>query len=439
MILNRIKSSWNTPWQRMLYIMFFAQLMTGVGFSSIFPFLPLYIQDLGSSTGTSLELLAGLVYSGQAFTMMLASPLWGSVADRYGRKLMVERAQFGGVAILLLMAFARSAEELVLLRAIQGFITGTVSAVNALVAAQTPREHSGFAMGFVQVGMGAGVALGPMIGGAISDAYGYAPAFYVTALLLFLAGMVVHLWIDEPEAGPGGLRQARTGRAEAAPGNPGQPDGAARRAAPHRRLGAGMLASWKKILAQPGVPAAYGLSFLNNLCRNMLLPVLPLFIPLILAETELVNSFTGLVVGISSATNTLSSVYLGRLGDRVGQRRVLIVSLVAASILYAVQSLVNAGWQLLLMQAVVGVALGGIIPSISALLARFTQRGTEGVVYGLENSIASGARSLAPMLGSAIMVWWGLRSTFVVTGGLLLLTALFAVFSLPRQIPLRGE
>ena len=145
--------------------MFFAQVMTGVGFSSIFPFLPLYVQELGSAWGLSIDLLAGLVFSGQAFTMMLTAPLWGSIADRFGRKLMVERAMFGGVIILGMMAFARSGEDLVILRAVQGMITGTVAAVNALVAATAPREHAGYAMGFTQVGLGAGVALGPMIGG----------------------------------------------------------------------------------------------------------------------------------------------------------------------------------------------------------------------------------------------------------------------------------
>ena len=102
--LRKIRYALKIPWQRTLYIMFVAQLMTAIGFSSIFPFFPLYVKQLGSSTGLSLELLAGLVFSSQAFTMMIASPIWGALADRYGRKLMVERAMFGGSVILLLMA-----------------------------------------------------------------------------------------------------------------------------------------------------------------------------------------------------------------------------------------------------------------------------------------------------------------------------------------------
>ena len=72
--------------------------MTAVGFSIIFPFLPLYIKELGASSNLGIEFLAGLVFSGQAFTMMIAAPIWGTLADRYGRKIMVERALFGGAA-----------------------------------------------------------------------------------------------------------------------------------------------------------------------------------------------------------------------------------------------------------------------------------------------------------------------------------------------------
>ena len=109
MSLSSTEATFNSRWLRTLIIMFFAQLMTAVGFSSIFPFLPLYVESLGTNTDLSLEFLAGLVYSAQAFTMMLASPIWGALADRFGRKLMVERAMFGGSVILLLMAFVTSA------------------------------------------------------------------------------------------------------------------------------------------------------------------------------------------------------------------------------------------------------------------------------------------------------------------------------------------
>ena len=405
MVFQRLRRAWRTPWQRTLFIMFFAQLVTAVGFASIFPFLPLYVKSLGSSSGMRIEVLAGLVYSGQALTMAITAPLWGAVADRYGRKLMVERSMFGGVLILLLMAFARSAEDLVLLRTLQGLITGTVAAANALVASIAPREQSGYAMGLLQMGQGAGVAVGPLIGGAIADQWGYSAAFYVTAVLLLIGGLLVMFGIDEHFER---LPSSAHGRAR-------------------------MVGAWREILASQGVTVTYATSFLNQLGRNLLIPILPLFIPLLLATADHTNTFTGVVISVSAVTTTLSGLYFGRLGDRVGHRKIVIVSMLIGGLLYLPQALVTAAWQVLAMQALLGVAIGGMIPSISALLARYTRPGLEGAVYGLENSIGSGARALAPMLGSSIAMALGLRATFLATGGLLILTALFASIYLPRH------
>lgn len=393
-----------TGWQRTLVVLFLGQLFSAVGFSVIFPFLPLYVKDLGAVSGLSIELLAGLVFSAQAFTMMLASPIWGGLADRYGRKLMVERAMFGGAVILLLMAFVRSAEELVLLRAIQGLVTGTMSAANALAASVAPRRRIGFAMGLLQVGMGSGIALGPLLGGVIADAYGYAAAFYLTAALLFLAGVLIFWGVKEDF-----VRQES-----------------------ERRVG--LVGEWRQVLGTAGIPMVYSMRFLSQLGRMVIVPVAPLFIQTLLSDASRLNTFTGLVVGISSATTTLSAVYLGRLGDRLGHRRVVIGSALAAAVLYALQTFVATGWQLLVLQALVGVAMGGIIPAISALLASLSQADHAGAVYGLDNAIDAGGRSVAPLLGSLVAMSLNLRAVFAVTAVLFLLTGLLAVW-----LPARGQ
>lgn len=391
-------------WQRTLWVVFFVQFVSATGFSVLFPFLPLYVEQLGTNTGLSLKFWAGAVFSGQALTMMLASPLWGAVADRYGHKLMLQRATFGGAIILLLMGFVRSAEELVLLRTIQGVITGTVGAANALVATVAPRERTGYAMGVLQIGLWSGVAGGPLIGGFIADAFGFRAAFVLTSVLLLLAGVVVAVGLPRHTPQPAGARR-----------------------------GGGGISGWRSILSAPGVRLVYLLRFVNGLGGSMLLPVLPLFIVELLHQSERVNSFTGLVVGVGSAATTASAIYLGRLGDRIGHRRVLIASLLLAGLCYLPQALVTAGWQLLVLQFLVGIAAGGSIPALGALLARYTTQGSEGAVYGLDNSITAGARALAPLLGAAVAEWWGLRSIFTVTGALLLAAALLAGLRLPAE------
>jgi len=401
------KSALPSPWQKNLWIMFFAQLTTMIGFSSIFPFLPFYLESIGKVSSLKMELLVGLVFSGQAFTMMIASPLWGTLSDRFGRKLMVVRAMLGGAIILTLMAFARSAEELVVLRAIQGFITGTVGAANALVAASVPKKQIGYAMGVLQVGIGVGVAIGPLIGGIMADLFGYRSAFYITGAMLFISGITVLFGVTENFEKP----DQSTGE--------------------HL----GFLSEWRHILSAKGVAITFWLRFSNQLGRMIFIPILPLFVQSIIGEGLRINSFTGLVVGVTSATMTTSSIYLGRLGDRIGHRRIVIGASLSCGLCLALQIFITAGWQLLILHALFGIGLGGIVPGISALLSNYTSPGQEGAVYGLDNSIASGARTIAPLLGVGIAMWFGVRSVFGIGALLYVIAALLAVFKLPRSEP----
>jgi DHA1 family multidrug resistance protein-like MFS transporter len=399
-----------TSWQRTLVIVFASQLITAIGFSSIFPFLPFYVKELGASTSLSIEFLAGLVYSAQGITMMIASPIWGTLADRYGRKLMVERAMYGGTVILLLMAFAQNAEQLVMLRAIQGLVTGTVAAANALVASVAPRRRMGFAMGVLQVGLGAGVALGPLMGGLLADLYGYSAAFYVTSALLFISGLLVSLGVHE-DFQPPEKKQLRRGY---------------------------FIQEWRGVLSMRGMSMAYTLRFLTQLGRMMIVPIAPLFIQSLLVQSPYLNTLTGLMTGVSAAALTISSVLLGQLGDRTSHRRNIVVAAAVATTLYLVQSRVVAAWQLLFLQMLVGVAMGGIIPSISALLARYSRAGEEGAVYGLDNSIVSGAGAVAPLVAVGIAEVYGLRASFIATATLFLTTSLLGARFLPPSKPARS-
>lgn len=391
-------------WQRTLYILVAAQLVSAVGFGMFFPFLPLYVEQLGTNTSLSLEFWAGMVFAGQALTMAVTSPIWGSLADRYGRKAMIERAMYGGAVIILLMGFARSAEELALLRAIQGMITGTIAAVNALTASVVPRERTGYAMGLLQVGLWAGIAAGPLLGGVVADSFGFRAAFIVTAVLLVTSGIVVTFGVREQFTPPAqGVKRPS------------------------------ILSNWRRVLVLPSVGAAYTTRFLNWLGPNMLLPVLPLYIASVLHGSDRISTFTGLVVGLSSAAGTVSALYLGRLGDRLGHRRVLIGGTIVAAIGFLPQAFVSEGWHLLVLQALTGAATGGMNPALSALLARYTPDGEEGTVFGIDNSVNASARAVAPLLGAAIAAWFGLPSIFIATTLVLLGAAALVFRFLPEH------
>lgn len=376
-------------WERTLYIMVAAQALSAMAFSNIFPFLPLYIRELGTSTGLSIELLAGLVYSGQAFAMMIFSPIWGTIADRYGRKLMLERALFGGAVLLFLMGYVQSAEQLVLLRVLQGAITGTISASNALIAAIAPRERLGYAMGLLQVGMWAGFGLGPLTGGLLADAFGYRAAFLVTGVMLGLAGLLVYFFVHEKFT-PLERPAAKAGRASGS-----------------------LLQGYWRMLRAPGMSLTYLMRFFSAMGGSLITPILPIFLLQLMPDPSRVNTIAGITGGLTYGASSISAIFLGRIGDRVGHRRILAGCALLAGLIYLPQGWSGAVWQLVLLQTLAGVATGGLLPSVSALLARHSQPGEEGSVYGLDNSVGSAARSVAPLLGSGLAEIFGIPAAFL--------------------------
>jgi DHA1 family multidrug resistance protein-like MFS transporter len=303
------------------------------------------------------------------------------------------------------MGFVKSAEQLIALRAIQGLVTGTVAAANALVAAEVPRNRIGYAMGLLQVGFGTGIATGPLIGGLLADAYGYSEAFYITSVLLFLAGVLVLFGVKENFQSKDKTDLQKTN----------------------------FFQRWQKIIIAKGVAATFGLRFLTSLGRMMIIPIIPYFVEMLITDLDRLNTFTGLMMGVSSAATTISAVYLGKLGDKFGHRPIFITCTLTSVILYIPQSFVTSGWQLLILQVLVGVALGGILPAISALLANYTQHGEEGAVFGLDNSINSAGRSIAPLLGAWAASGWGIRATFGATAAIFLIGVVFALGFLPSN------
>ena len=146
---------------------------------------------------------------------------------------------------------------------------------------------------------------------------------------------------------------------------------------------------------------------------------------------------TGLVVGVASAATSVSAIFLGRLGDRIGHRQILVASTLGTALFFLPQALVRTGWQLVVLHALAGACIGGIVPAISALLAQFTRPGEEGAVYGLDNSVSSAGRALAPMLGVWVAMVLGLRAVFVATALLYLVATAMSIWALPAD-PHRG-
>lgn len=374
-------------WIVTLAVVAISQALVTFGITLVYPFLPIYVQTFPDAPYFNAELLAGLVIAAPPLMGSITAPFWGRLADQYGRQKLVVLATFSSSIILALMGFAQTALVLVVLRGLQGFTSGIIAANMALVAGECPRERIGFALGALQVGLFGGVAIGPTVGGILAEHLGFQVPFFFTSALLALASLLVAFGVRETYVPP-----------------------------PKGVINLDMLKlfrSWRGIVNIEGVKAVYLLRFLNGFAQRSLMPIAPLFVLALLpAATARASSYAGLVLTVSSITMTVGSLVLGWLSDKWGYRNILLGSAFFAMLFYLPQAFVTDIGQLLLLQAMAGLAAGGVLCAPAAMLARFTDHGDEGSVYGLDASVTSFANGAGPLSASLVAAAFGLRAAF---------------------------
>ena len=369
-------------WQRNLAVLWIGELIAISGFSVTLPFLPYYVQELGITGLDQVAFWAGLLTTAQSATMALIAPVWGMLSDRYGRKIMVTRAMFGGAVIICLMGFVQNVYQLTVLRAIQGMLTGTVPAAMTLIASSTPSNRRGYALGMLQTAVYLGSTVGPFLGGLIADQLGYRATFWVTGVLLLAAGILVALLVKEE------FTPSQRGRA---------------------RMWEGLLL----VLRTRALMTLYAVRMLMGIAAQIVAPMFSLFVQSIAAPDAKVASLAGTIVGVASMTGALSTVFLGRASDRLGSRRILLVCSAASVLLYALMAGTRTPVQLGLLRALAGVPAGGILAAVNVLQASLAPGGRYGAVYGVNTSLMAAANAVSPMMGAALTANWGLPSVFL--------------------------
>ncbi|MCL5025255.1 MAG: MFS transporter, partial [Chloroflexi bacterium] len=379
------------------------QMLTAVAYSFIFPFIPLYVQVLGVSGTVEAAQWAGVIAAAAAFAMATFQPMWGNLADRWGRKPMVVRAMAAGGITTILMGLVTSPEQLLVLRVIQGIFMGTVAASTALVAASTPRDRLGFALGLIQVAMFLGSSVGPLVGGLIADTLGYRTAFYSSGGLMLVGVVLVIGVVNERFVRPaaGAVQE-------------------------------GVWASSRAILALAFFPILVGIIFLIQLGGVIVSPVLSLFIAE-LSGGENAATASGIVLGTTGAASAISAVIIGRMGDRISRTVILPVCLAGAAIMYFPQGLVQQVWQLLVLRTLLGVFLGGLMPTANALVAGLVPEPRRGAAYGLTSTASALANGVGPLAAAAIVTHLGMRAVFVTTAGLFALVWGWTILWLQRN------
>ena len=389
-ILTRSLSS-ARPWRRTLYAVGAGELLAVAGFNTSTPITPLFLQDLGVTDPARLNLLAGLVQALPSISLVFFSPIWGSIADNYGRKPMLLRAMFGGTVVMLLMGMVTAPWQLVVLKTIQGCITGTIAAATIMVASISPQEEVGYSLGLLQMAIFLGASLGPLIGGVIADLFGRRINFFATSLLLLAAGIVIARFAEDNFSPP------------------------ERR----KSIGASLLPDFRPLARSRALWSLMAVIAADQIAGSVVSPFLPLYIQQLSAEAAHIGSTTGVIIGLGAVASALAAIIVGRFSYRLGYRRVLIVCMTGAALFTIPQAFVRTSFQLLLLRMASCFFVGGNLPSANALIAQRIEPGKQGSIYGISSSIASGSNAIGPVIGASIALAGGYGPVFLTTAGIM--------------------
>jgi DHA1 family multidrug resistance protein-like MFS transporter len=388
-------------WQRNLYAVCAAQLLTLIGFSSYLSFIPYYVQTLSGFTDSeAMNWTAGFQTAGM-LAMMIAAPIWGGLADRFGRKIMLIRSTGAAMILVALMGIVTSPTQLLLLRVVQGIFCGTVSAAMTLVATGTPAKSLGRSLGMLQMTQFLANAVGPFLGGLAADALGYRAVFPGAAGLMVISTLTIVFLVSETREEPAVVTRARF------------------------RLSPALLTQMVGANALILIGSLTGTSFASS----VLMPVIPMYIKSLAPDVERLATLSGSLTSVTAVAAAIAAVGIGWVGDRFGQKKTLLASMVGVALLAIPQAFVSTATQLMIWRGIHGVFMGGILPTANALLAGSTPADRRGSVLGLASGAQAGGNAIGPAVGAAVANAWGMRSSFYATSVVFgLLTLLVGAF-----------
>lgn len=379
------------PWKRNLIVCVFGSFTTIVGMTLLLPFLPLYVEQLGVTDHAAIVQWSGVAYGATFFSAALTAPLWGRLADRYGRKLMLIRASLGMAVAMSLMGMAHNVYELVGLRLLTGLLGGYASGSTVLVAAQTPKARSGWAIGVLSAGIMAGSLVGPLIGGVLPGLIGIRATFFLIGGVIFITFLGTTFLI------PGDAR-------------------------PKTAKGAKARGGWSLVPDKRPVIAMWGTGLLLMIANMSIEPIITVYVAQ-LVEASQVTFVAGLVMSAAAFGSLLSSSHLGKLADRVGHWRIITICLAASALLLIPQAFVVSGWQLILLRFLMGLALGGLLPCIASVIRHNVPDTVTGSMLGYSISAQYTGQVIGPLAGGFIGGHIGMRAVFLGTSVLMALGA----------------
>jgi DHA1 family multidrug resistance protein-like MFS transporter len=363
----------------------------------LLPFLPLYVQQLGVQSQSAVVQWSGIAFGATFLGTAATAPLWGRLADKYGRKPMLIRAAVGMAVVMSLIGMAHNVTELVLLRLVAGLIGGYASAAIVMVGTQAPRERAGWALGILSTGALAGNLIGPLIGGVLPTLIGIRGTFFAGGAMIAVAAVLTAVFVREDFD-----RTSDTKRQGSPAGTTGHSSQPSRRA-----IMVALLATAMMVL----------------LANMSIEPIITVYISQLGVPHERLATIAGVVMACSAFGSMLTAAKLGALADRIGAWNVIIGCLIATALAMLPQAWVTQWWQLAALRGVMGMAIAGLLPSVAKLVRHSVKDNQSGKMLGYLQSAQFSGQVIGPVLGGQIGVHFGLHWVFFVTSFSLLACA----------------
>ena len=358
---------------RRLAILFLTVFIDLLGFGLVIPILPTYAVSLGAS---SFEV--GLVMAVYALMNFIFSPFWGSLSDRVGRRPVIAGTVFVTALAFLLLAHATTLWLLFAARMLAGIGSANIAASQAYITDVTPPAGRARALGLIGAAFGIGFIFGPPVGGLVKEHFGMAAVGY-SAMALSMINLVL-VWLFLPES----LREKdTTNKVEI------KPVTQAVRALRNERFRDLFLTSFIYITAFSMMQITVALLWEQEYG---------------LSEARIGYMFASM--GLSSAI--VQGLLVGWLARTFGEERLMVYGCVIMGLGLLSIPFVPAAYFVPLAFipiAMLALANGCLMPSITALLSRSASEKEQGQVLGLNQSFGSLARIAGPTIGGGLYGW----------------------------------
>ncbi|HLR53861.1 MAG TPA: MFS transporter [Pseudogracilibacillus sp.] len=383
--------------------MWFANFFVAGSMTMVLPFISLYIETFGDYSDAYVQSWSGWIFAITFVTAFFFSPIWGRIGDKYGRKKILIMSASGLAVSVLLMGFATTVWQLFLLRFMAGIFTGFIPMSQALISTQTPKNIAGKVLGTLQTGSVTGTLMGPLLGGVIADGIGYSAAFKTVSITIFLSALIVTFGVKELKFSVKDEEEIQYTTKEV----------------------------FAHIVKHPVLFVVMITSTLVQVAHFSIQPILSLYVAEI-NGTASIAFFSGLAFSAAGLGNLLFARRWGVLGDKIGYTKIMIALLFMAGIVYFPGAFVTSIWQLVILRFLLGIAIGGIVPTRIAYIRQEAPLAMQGEVLGYNTSLRFLGNIIGPALGGALAGFLGISSVFFVTSALLLLTGSIMLFTYLR-------